>query len=235
MGLPITVEVVRDDFRTEDIETVFKYLTTVDELFNIYKKSSEIARFNAGKLSRQQLSSDVRLILQLADDTKHETRGYFDIKKDGIIDPSGLVKGWAVYNASQLLTRKGYKNFSIDAGGDVQVMGTNAEGKPWAVGICNPYSQQEVIKVLRLANKGVATVGIHNIAQYQYDMVQARKDAATVASITVVGPNIYDADRFAAAAFAMGRHGIAFIEQMEGFEGYMINTNGTAFFTSNFD
>lgn len=227
MGMPVTVEVVRDDIRDEDIESIFCYLTKIDEHFSIYKSSSEIAKLNAGVISKKQLSFDAKLILQLADDTKFETRGYFDIKKDGIIDPSHLVKGWAVYNASQLLTRKGYNNFAIHAGGDVQVMGTNAEGNPWKVGICNPYSRHEIVKVLKVANKGVATVGIHNVEQY--------RQPSTVASITVIGPNIYDADRYAAAAFAMGKNGIAFIEQMEGFEGYMINTNGTSYFTSKFE
>jgi thiamine biosynthesis lipoprotein len=52
--------------------------------------------------------------------------------------------------------------------------------------------------------------------------------------MTVVGPNIYDADRFATAAFAMGRAGIYFIEQLAYFEGYMIDDHGIATFTSGF-
>ncbi len=54
-------------------------------------------------------------------------------------------------------------------------------------------------------------------------------------SLTVIGPNIYDADRFATAAFAMGRDGIYFIENLEGFEGYMIDKNGMATFTTGFE
>ena len=55
-----------------------------------------------------------------------------------------------------------------------------------------------------------------------------------VVSLSVIGPNIYEADRFATAAFAMGQEGIRFIERLEGFEGYMIDRHGQATFTSGF-
>lgn len=52
--------------------------------------------------------------------------------------------------------------------------------------------------------------------------------------MTVIGPNIYEADRFATACFAMGEKGIYFIEQLSGFEGYLIDNNKIATLTSNF-
>ena len=55
-----------------------------------------------------------------------------------------------------------------------------------------------------------------------------------VASLTVVGPNVCEADRFATAAFAMGTTGITFIESLPGFEGYLIDANARATFTSGF-
>jgi len=56
-----------------------------------------------------------------------------------------------------------------------------------------------------------------------------------IVSLTVIGPNIYEADRFVTAAFAMGKEGIYFIEKLDGFEGYMIDSNGLATFTSGFE
>jgi len=56
-----------------------------------------------------------------------------------------------------------------------------------------------------------------------------------IASITIIGPNVYDADRFATAAFAMGKRGIQFIEKLAGFEGYMIDMRGIATYTSGFE
>ncbi len=50
----------------------------------------------------------------------------------------------------------------------------------------------------------------------------------------MIGPNVYEADRFATAAFAMGRTGISFLENMPNFEGYMIDSEGRATMTSGF-
>ena len=54
-------------------------------------------------------------------------------------------------------------------------------------------------------------------------------------SLTVIGPDIYEADRFATAAFAMGMEGIEFIERLSGFEGYIITNEGIATMTSGFE
>ena len=58
--------------------------------------------------------------------------------------------------------------------------------------------------------------------------------ATEVVSLTVIGPDIYEADRFATAAFAMGRDGILFLEQTPGLEGYMVDSNGRATPTNGF-
>ena len=49
-----------------------------------------------------------------------------------------------------------------------------------------------------------------------------------------LGPDILDADRYATAAFAMGRQGVAFVEALPGFEAYQIGTDGVATMTSGF-
>jgi thiamine biosynthesis lipoprotein len=49
--------------------------------------------------------------------------------------------------------------------------------------------------------------------------------------LTVVGPTIYEADRMATAAFAMGRDGLAFLAARPGLEAYAIAADGIATFT----
>ena len=46
--------------------------------------------------------------------------------------------------------------------------------------------------------------------------------------------DVLEADRFATAAFAMGRDGIGFLEDRAGLEGYAIAGDGTAAQTSGF-
>ncbi len=234
MGMPITVE-VRDPGVTQGhLDAVFAYFVSVDNTFSTYKPDSEISRLNRGELTLRQCSPDVRAVLAFAERTKRETEGYFDIQRDGVLDPSGLVKGWAIQNAADLLCADGFRDYYVDAGGDVQVAGT-LDGRPWHVGIRNPFNRRENVKILALSDCGVATSGTAIRGQHIYNPHQPGVPLLDVASITVIGPSVYDADRFATAAFAMGRRGIAFIERLEGFEGYQIDATAVATYTSGFE
>ncbi len=234
MGMPITLEVMGETITQDDLDSIFAYFVSVDETFSTYKDTSEITRINNGELSVTQASKDVQTILALSAQTKKDTQGYFDIQRDGIYDPSGIVKGWAIHNAAHLLRTQGFRHFYIDAGGDVQVAGTK-DGKLWRVGIRNPFNRNENVKVLALTDRGIATSGTAIRGQHIYNPHQRDIPLVDVVSITVIGPNIYEADRFATAAFAMGKKGIQFIEGLAGFEGYMIDAQARATFTSGFE
>ena len=64
--------------------------------------------------------------------------------------------------------------------------------------------------------------------------MSAAPSGARIVSFTVLGPNVWEADRFATAAFAMGPAGIQFIEKEPCLEGYMISKDGIATMTSGF-
>ncbi len=74
-----------------------------------------------------------------------------------------------------------------------------------------------------MSDCGVATSGTSIRGQHIYNPQDDAAPIDEIVSLTVIGPNIYEADRFATAAFAMGSDGIVFIEQLDGFEGYMID------------
>lgn len=234
MGMPITIEILDSNATEADIERVFLYFRSIDETFSTYKEESEISRINRGELAEEDYSDAVKTILALSEQTRQETHGYFDIEHDGLLDPSGIVKGWAILQAAQMLKEAGFDNFYVDAGGDIQVAGTK-HGYPWRVGIRNPFNRNEHVKVLAITNKGIATSGIAIRGQHIYNPHQPQQPIRDIVSLTVVGPNVYEADRFATAAFAMGRRGISFIEQLAGFEGYLIDASARATFTSGFE
>lgn len=232
----ITVEIVGAVPANGAIEKVFSYFNYVDEKFSTYKDASEITKINKGELRESEYSEDMKTVLLLCEKTKKETGGYFDIvAPDGLYDPSGLVKGWSIYNAANILLHDGFKDFYIDAGGDIQVHGKNSKGERWSVGIKNPFNQKEIVKTVFVKDEGVATSGTYIRGQHIYNPKNRNEPIAEIVSITVMGPNIYEADRFATAAFAMGKKGIHFIETMPGFEGYMIDKEGTATMTSGFE
>lgn len=234
MGMPITVEIADPQAKKGDIQKIYDYLIYVDETFSTYKETSEISQINAGKLPETQWSKDMHFILDICEQTKKETRGYFDIHHKGFIDPSGVVKGWAIGEAANLLKSLGYQNYFVDAGGDIQTAGCNNEGEPWVIGIRNPFNREEIVKRVAIQDRGIATSGTYIRGQHIYDPHQPNQALTEVASLTVIGPNILDADRFATAAFAMGSHGVEFIADLPDFEAYQIDKNGIATFTEGF-
>jgi FAD:protein FMN transferase len=234
MGMPITVKVVDPAAPPALLGQVFAYFDYVDQTFSTYKAESEVSRLNRGELSLAQASADVQEIFGLAEQTRTETEGYFDIRHNGRYDPLGLVKGWAIFNAAELVRQAGYADFYVDAGGDIQAAGLNDDGQRWRVGIRNPFNLHEIVKVLALSNVGIATSGTYIRGAHIYNPKDEADPLAEVVSLTVVGPDVYEADRFATAAFAMGRKGIHFIEKLTDFEGYLIDRTGQATFTSGF-
>lgn len=234
MGMPITVEVLDPSAAEATLEQVFDYFIAVDERFSTYKADSEISRINRGELNVEQYSDDMRTIMALGEQTRIETQGYFDIYHNGRYDPSGIVKGWAIYNAAKLLKAQGFQNYYIDAGGDVQVAGYK-DGRPWRIGIRNPFNRDQNVKILTLSEQGIATSGTAIRGQHIYNPHDPQEQLLNIVSISVIGPNVYEADRFATAAFAMGGKGIHFIEGLAGFEGYMIDSHARATYTSGFE
>ena len=232
--MPVTVEIVDPQASAKDLETAFSYFEEIDKRFSPYKSDSEVSLINAGKISGEEYSPEMKEVLSLAEETKEETGGYFDVyRSDGKLDPSGLVKGWAIRNAAEILKKNGWKNFYVEAGGDIQVSGKNADGQLWSVGIRNPFKQDEIVKVVHLKDgEGMATSGTYARGAHIYNPLNPAEPLDEIVSLTVIGPDVYEADRFATAAFAMGRRGIEFIEKHPGLEGYAIDKNKIGIATS---
>jgi FAD:protein FMN transferase len=233
MGMPISLDVPGERVRQQDMDTVFAEFSAVDAQFSPFKNDSEVSRLNRGEITQNDLTPRMREVFTLCEKTRQETDGYFDIRRpDGTIDPCGMVKGWAIRNAARQLTDMGFSDFCIAAGGDIQCHGVNEEGGDWKVGIRNPFMPDEIVKVLIPKVHGVATSGNYTRGDHIYNPHTGRYGSDNVVSLTVIGLDVLEADRYATAAFAMGREGIHFIERMPELEGYEIDAHGTARMTS---
>ena len=210
MGMPVTIEIAGANAEPKHFERLFSYFQYVEDTFSPYKATSETTRVREGLLHPSQSSEDMKTIIRLAEQTRLETGGYFDVFKHGRFNPVGIVKGWAVYQASETLRKEGVWDFFLEAGGDIQLSGLNDEGEYWVVGIRSPFDPMEVVKVLRLSDIGIATSGTYVRGQHIYNPLSTE------------------------AAFAMGPEGIHFIEELPGFEGYVIDKSGLATMTSGF-
>lgn len=229
MGMSVAVEIL-DNAKSSDLNEVFDYFHKVDEIFSTYKKTSEISRINNKKLRKENASPEVKKVLLLCDETKKLTNGYFNIELEGVIDPSGLVKGYAINEASKMLFKKGYRNYYVEIAGDIDIRGLK-NGMKWKVGVRNPVKKEESTRVLHLTDRGIATSGLYARGLHIYNPVK-RKSALELMSVTVIGPNVYEADRFATAVFAMGEKGIDFLEKQDDLEGFCVTRDGRELETS---
>ncbi len=228
MGMIARIAVVDSHASPADLDAVFAFFDDTDQRFSPFREDSELCRRNRGEAGEP--SAAMRAILALAEEKKKQTGGYFDIRRpDGLVDTSGVVKGWAIRQGARMLAARGLQNFMLEIGGDIQTSGRDEKGGDWLVGIRHPFADA-VVKVLYPRGHAVATSGSYHQGAHIYDPHGGVPEG--VVSLTVIGPDILEADIAATAAFAMGRDGIHFIERSAGLEAYAIDAAGRARMTS---
>jgi thiamine biosynthesis lipoprotein len=218
MGLPVTIAVRDDHAHGEAVAEAFALLRDIDARFSLYRDDSELSALNRGTLALADAHPTVRSVLARCDELRASTRGYFDARAahalwtggaavEGIgIDPTGLVKGWAVQIATDGLVAAGVRDAFVGAAGDVCVRGEAQPGEPWQIGIQHPFERDQLAAVLKVGDAAVATSGTYARGAHIVDPHTGRAPEG-LASVTVVGPDLGTADAFATAAFAMGEEG----------------------------
>jgi thiamine biosynthesis lipoprotein len=225
MGTVFTID-IRDPGHWHDaIRNTVGWLHHVDRTFSTYKPQSAISLLRSGELALADAGADVNLVLEMCAAVEMETNGYFTTSWDGNIDPTGLVKGWAIERASAMLQAHGSPNHSVNGGGDIQLAGESAPGEPWRVGISDPLDPTRVLTVVggrdfAVATSGTAERGLHIIGP------ATGIPAADLASVTVVGPSLTRVDAYATAAFAMGADAAAWLGALPDYEGLLVFNGG---------
>jgi FAD:protein FMN transferase len=233
MGMPVTVQVVDDLAEGETLDEVFDDFALLDRAFSPFLEGSEVSRINRGELRPEDAGPLVSQAIELCRLYERATDGYFSCWIGGRFDPSGLVKGWAIDRACSILDRHGYRDFFVDAGGDVQTRGRNAQGDPWRVGVRHPVERDKVACVILARGLAVATSGTYEKGEHILDP-HSGKPANALLSLTVVGLDILQADIYATAGFAMGVSGLEFVQRTPGYEAYAIDSQLRASYTSGF-
>jgi len=235
MGLPIVVD-IRDDCRGEVLDELFDWLRWVDATFSTFKEDSEISRINRGELRRDDAHPHVLQVLERCDRLRDETNGYFDMRTpDGSIDPSGLVKGWAVDRAAAILDDAGLHNYAVSAGGDMRIRGRAVPDLAWRVGIQHPLDRQQVAAVIEsTTDLAIAASGAYARGEHVWNPHSGRPPAG-ILSVTIVGAELATADAYATAAFAMGAElAPHWTARLDGYEAMTILADETVFKTGGF-
>jgi FAD:protein FMN transferase len=234
MGMPIVID-VRDDCAPATLERLFAWFREVDERFSTYKPGSEISRLNRGELALAECHPDVREVVARCDELRDETGGFFDARYASLrqVDPSGLVKGWAVDRGGELLEAAGSGNYSINAGGDIRTRGAALPERSWRTGIQHPEHGELIAAVVEANDLALATSGAYVRGDHIVDPHTGRPPSGLL-SVTIAGEELATADAYATAAFAMGEWGPAWTATLRPYEALSLLADGTSLQTPGF-
>lgn len=212
MGMPISIA-LRGRHATTAAglaawRAVIQELRDVDRVFSTYRPDSVISRLNRGEVTLEQCPTEVTEVLLLGGDAEQQSDGAFSVTLPDSsgrlrLDPSGVVKGWAVERASRLLVELDDTDFCLSAGGDM-VCHLADPGRPaWRVGIESPLDPTSLVAVVPVRSGAVATSGTRHRGQHLLD-ARTGRPALGVASVTVIDRSLTWADIDATAAYAHG-------------------------------
>lgn len=226
MGTVFSIDIRDPGEWSAAIADVVAWLHRVDATFSTYQATSDISRIRRGELRVTEADPMVADVLELCALAQHETGGFFTPLPDGRIDPTGLVKGWAIERASALLHSAGSTNHAVSGGGDMQLAGEAVPGRPWQVGIVNPRDPTEVLATVGGADCAVATSGVGERGAHIVNPFTGRAVDTGLLSATVVGPRLTQADAYATGAFVMGKAGVGWVESLPGHEALLVDEAG---------
>jgi thiamine biosynthesis lipoprotein len=236
MGMPVGIEVVDSDVAPAALDAAFDWFRWVDATFSTYKPESEISRLNRGELALDAVHPEVRSVLDRCEQLREETGGYFDMHMPflpNVIDPSGLVKGWAVERAGVILAEAGARNYVVNAGGDMIVRGHPADGDVWRIGIKHPFEHDRVAAVVASTNLAIATSATYERGEHIFNPHTGGPPNGVV-SVSVTGPDLGTADAYATAIFAMGQDGPSWAATLSGYEAMIITDQHIVLSTAGF-
>jgi FAD:protein FMN transferase len=126
-------------------------------------------------------------------------------------------------------------DFCINAGGDIVVRGEPSPGRPWRIGIRHPDLADKLATVVVGAGPlAIATSATYERGQHIIDPRSGRP-ATSLASVTVVGPDLTFADAYATAVFVMGIDGVRWLAEHDGYGVFAVTPDGMVHITSIFD
>jgi thiamine biosynthesis lipoprotein len=135
------------------------------------------------------------------------------------LDLGAVAKGLAIDAAAREL--QPFRDFLIDAGGDLYLGGRHPEGRPWCAGIGHPGKAGALVEQLSVVDRAVCTSGDYERGPHILDARNGRA-AQAVASATVVAPSAMLADALSTAACVLGvEEGLALLGRV-GVEGLLV-------------
>ena len=150
-------------------------------------------------------------------------------------------KGYAADKAKELLLEQGVTSAIMNASGDLNAWGTQADGSDWMVAITNPLNKSKAFAWLPVNNSAVVTSGNYE----KFVLLDGKKyshiiDPRTgypsegISSVTIFAPKAELADALATSVFIVGVEvGLDLIDQLPGVECIIVDSANALHSTKN--
>lgn len=236
MGMPIGLALRgrhADDGYGEDAwACALAILHEADRVFSTYRTDSWVSRLGRGEVAVADCPPEVREVLALGELARVQSGGAFDVRRprsgaaEDVLDPSGVVKGWAVQRAAQALNALKDTSFCLSAGGDMVCRVAAPTSPAWRIGIEDPRDPGRVLAVVPLRHGALATSALTHRGPHIVD-ARTGEVPSGAASVTVVADDLTWADIDATAAFAQGKHALRWLRSRPGGHGVVVWDDGT--------
>ena len=155
------------------------------------------------------------------------------------IDLGGIAKGYAVDNSIAILSKMGFHQALVTAGGDSRILG-DKHGKPWMTGIRDPRRQDESVVVIPLSDAAISTSGDYEryfmrdgIRYHHILNPKTGKSVRGTRSATVIGPDATTTDALSTTLFVLGwEKAMKLLEKLPGIDAVIIDSNGKLHYSS---
>lgn len=233
------------------------------EMFELVKRSLKISSLTDGAFDLSYGSIDKRLwnfdnsMTSLPDEataksmialinynniiTDENTCSVFLKEKGMRIGFGGIGKGYAADMAKRLLLKNGVHSGIVNASGDLVAWGSQANGKPWTIGIASPDNARLPFSYMNISGMAVATSGNYE----KYVMINGKKYSHTInpktglpvtgiKSVTMIAPCAELADAMATPVTIMGvQAGINLVNQVKGLACIIIDDHNRIYTSNN--
>jgi thiamine biosynthesis lipoprotein len=240
MAMPFAIEIVRADPSlvggpgpSEEecaaaVAAFHRDLIWADDVFSLWRDDTPVSRLARGEITVDDCPPAVGDVFAQCERYRELTDGAFDARRpDGVVDPSGIVKTWAVDRAAWRLESLGAAGWLVGASGDVLVSGFASGMVPWTVGIADPRGADDpqggpTLDVVALGGgidapyRALATSGTAQHGEHIWNPATGLKESAFMQA-SVIGTDLVECDAWATAIIAGGAD-VAMSAQRRGLE-----------------
>ena len=191
--------------------------------------------------SEEEISNSIKKVGYQNISIDKEAQTVFLKLKGMKIGFGAIGKGYAADKAKALLIEKGVKAGIINASGDLNAWGKQADGSDWMVAITNPLNKNKVFSWLPINDSAIVTSGNYekfiSFDGIRYSHIidpRTGYPSTGIISTSIMTSNAELADAISTSVFVMGvETGLDFINQLKGVDCIIIDEENKIHISNN--